>query len=859
MGFFASNSVPSVKPTSFELMHRLECKICPLNKLTDNYHPHMPPSGADDPLVYILGEAPGAAEDKDGENQFIGDSGQLLRARIPKAWLPRIRWNNVVRTRPPKNRTPEPIEIECCRPSVEKDIVKTKPKAIFGFGNIPLHWAVDTNLGVTEWRGRRLPVNIGGHECWYYPMLHPAFLYRKKEGKNTKPSYIGSEDERAFVFDIQRALAEIEGLPHAEVHTKETADYGIEILEGKPSDLGRLKKLLAWAGRCDIAGVDYETNCLRPYQEGAKILTAGVGTDELSFAFPMHHRQSRWTKSELTEVLNLWVEFLESECRKAVHFLNFEMEWTAVKFAKRLLRCSRWESTESQAAVLDERTGGEKKKRKGGPLSLDFLVQQHFGFKLKALSNLDRAKLDKEPLPQVLWYNAGDAKYHCLLFLAQQERIQQGELQKQYKEMRRRVPTCVLSQIKGIPVDQKEVTILSDKYELGAKEATAQIMELPEVHKFKSHYKEEFNPASNQHCVLMFRDLMRRREGRKEDGGYGVDEAVLSKIKHPLAGLILKLRKIEKRMSTYVYSNVYPDGLLHTTLNTVFAETKRLTSQDPNLQNIPKRDTEAKEVRRQIRAPSGHVICSADYGQIQARGIAMTSKDKNFVKALWERFDVHGYWAERIAKAYPARVDNVTNFKDEAGKKVLKAFRTDIKNQWTFPIFFGAQLEGVAEYLQIPVYELKPEYREFQKMFSGVFDWQERLMTFYKQNGYVEDLFGFRRHAPLTRNQILNSPIQSLETVFVMDGMSRLSELADETDDWYYQPNTQIHDDLTFILPADNIDKYAEPIVTEMLAAPFDFLNVPLTIEVSIGPNLLNMEEVLVASSDTWKTKSKRR
>ncbi len=868
MGFLASAPEARGDKPSLDLAHRLGCKICPLAKL-NNLHPDIQAQGSKHPLVYILGEAPGAAEDRQ-DKQFVGDSGELLRARIPEDWIPDIRWNNVVRTRPWKNAEPEELEIECCRPSVENDIAATKPKAIFGMGGIPLYWAAKVH-GIGRWRGRRFPIEIAGHRCWFYPFTHPAALFRMKQ-KWMRPGQIGSEEERIFGLDLKRAFSEIENLPEPIVHTRADVERDIELLTGEPGDLERLASLLDWASKQHRVGVDYETNRIRPYAGGAKILTIAIGHSEQSFAFALDHRQAKWSKAQRKRVGELWIQFLRSEARKAVHFLGFELEWTAYFWGWDLIWGCQWDATESQAAVLDERTD----KQSDGPMSLNFLVRQHFGLDLKGLSDLDKNNLDDEKLEDVLWYNCGDAKYHYLLFQAQAKRIKAEEAGYLYNEMRDRIKSCVLTQLKGLPNDPEESQRLKIKYSEQVEEAIADLKEEPEWDWFKKEYKKDFKPLSDPDCVKMFRDLLERKEGfiptrEGKEKKYSVDEDTLKKIGSRFALALLRLRKANKRLSTYVYVNnekkkkivIWPDGQIHAVFNTVFVRTKRLSAEDPNLQNIPKRDEDGKEVRLQIDANGGReiaedeepkILVAADYGQIQARGIAMSSKDKAFCQSLWERFDVHGHWAERIAYAYPARIGGKQFLKD---KGALKKFRSDIKNQWTFPLFFGASLKKVANELNIPESYIAPEFRLFQKEYAGVFDWQEWLMKFYRENGYVDDLFGFRHHGPLSWNEVINSPIQSLETVFVLDGMNRLSKLAHDRNDWNLQPNIQIHDDLTFVMDADKVHKYLPTIIPEMLKIPWDFCNVPITIEVSIGPNLMEMKEKIVASSDrkAWEFK----
>ncbi len=142
MGFYllpklSGSSSAKQQKYSLEFLHKQQCNVCPLNNQKGLQHPNMQPTGSKHPVIYIIAEAPGAEEDAKGV-QLIGRSGRLLRPLIPDEWLDKIRWNNCVRTRPPENRTPTPMELECCRPSVAGDIEQTKPVAVFGFGGVAL-------------------------------------------------------------------------------------------------------------------------------------------------------------------------------------------------------------------------------------------------------------------------------------------------------------------------------------------------------------------------------------------------------------------------------------------------------------------------------------------------------------------------------------------------------------------------------------------------------------------------------------------------------------------------------------------------------------------------------------------------
>lgn len=809
----------------------------------------MPATGSEQPLVYILGEGPGEDE-AESQEQFVGKSGQILRPLIPREFKSRVRFNNVVRSRPPGNRTPDRVEIECCRPSVVRDIERTKPKAIFGFGNVPLTWVSGFN-GVTLWRGRKMPVKVGKHHCWYYPMLHPAYLLRQQRGGNF------SEEERMFRFDLKRAFAEIQSLPPAHVHSPADVRAGNEIiLDWGSVGVRKVKDALEWAIEQPATGFDYETKGLRPYTKGNKILTASVSDGVRSVAIPFRHSESLWSPSELTQVEKYWWAYLRyAKGVKIAHNLSFEMEWTAVSAEDiSLLRAGQYEDSSTQACIIDERKG----ERKPGCFALEFLIQQYFGFNIKKLAGVDRSDLDNTPIEAVLQYNAPDAKYAKLLWQEQLAIILQEGLEEAYELGLRRIPAAVLSQIKGLPVDQVEVTRLQKKYEKEITRIEKEIDALPVVKEFERKKHKKFEPFSNPEVIYLLKDLLKRKEvyvvdkyTKKEK--LSADKKILDQIDHPIAGLLVELREQNKRKSTYVdplavgSPILYPDGLLHAQINTIFAESGRFSIDGPSLQNFPKRDNEAKEVRKQVVAPPGCLVMSVDLGQIEARVIAMFTHDKRFVKALWERYDVHFEWAERLAHAYPTRVGGKKFLGD---KKVMKAFRTDVKNQWTFPLFFGAKLESAAGYLRMPPEVVKPLYNEFWKQFSGVKVWQEKQLEFYHENGYVECLTGRRRRGPLSVNQVYNSPVQGTAAEIMADMYCRLSETGDPD----LQPEINIHDDLTYVrVPEKRVDEIAEKVVEHMLSVPFEWSKiVPITAEMSLGPNWLEMEEVGTFSSDEW-------
>jgi DNA polymerase I-like protein with 3'-5' exonuclease and polymerase domains len=589
--------------------------------------------------------------------------------------------------------------------------------------------------------------------------------------------------------------------------------------------------------------MDYETNRLRPYEDGAKLLTVALSSARGTFAFPFEHKQAKWTEEQLDRVYTYFINFLhKANCRKVVHQLAFEMEWSAVFFGKSILRCKPWGDSVTQAFVLDERM----KMGKPDALSLEFLTVQYFGLNLKHLSDIDRLDLDNEPLDQVLTYNNLDAKYHRLLYIEQAARIKKEDLLTVYHNQLHRVPTMVLTQMKGLPVDQVRVMEFKKFYESIISRVEEEIADQPIIAQYKSLKGAKFRPSANEDVLFLVRKVIKQ-------GIKNVDEKSLADVHHPVIPLLIEHRKASKNLSTYVKPVMpgspclFPDGKLHPIISTTRTRTSRTASDSPNVQNWPKRKN--KKIRSQIRGKLNQKIVSFDYGQIQARNVAMESLDKALVKAFWDRYDIHADWVERIVKKYPAWVPGGVKFLKDPD--VFKALRNKAKNEFVFPSFFGAQAKSLSRYLGVPVEITERLHDDFWEMFPEIKDWQKGLIKTYFKTGYVTGLSGFRRRAPISPNELINAPIQADECLIVCDAMTRLSKY----DEPRFQASMEIHDDLTFIWEQQEIEKNAEVAIREMLTCPYDWINVPIVVEMSIGDDWSNGKEVAHFASDLWEGK----
>lgn len=243
-------------------------------------------------------------------------------------------------------------------------------------------------------------------------------------------------------------------------------------------------------------------------------------------------------------------------------------------------------------------------------------------------------------------------------------------------------------------------------------------------------------------------------------------------------------------------------------------------------------------MKRNIEKKESDWLVSIDFGQIEARVICMFSRDKRYTKAIFDGYDVHKFWGEKVVNRYPEAVDlsSSQSWQDLDDKKQGK-FRGKIKNGLVFPWFYLSSHASVARNLGVPKEIMKELYEEFWDYFAGVRKWQKEVVAFSKKYGYVETLTGRRRYCPLGYTKLANTPVQGTGSDIVVNAGNRLSLASYELQKPQLQYRLNIHDDLTFIIPDKNLDDDILTIVKEMVNPCYDWCSVPLTAEVSAGRN----------------------
>jgi len=849
-------------------LNRLGCKACPLNN-ADVDTPKMQPTLGEGG-IYFLAEAPGQHEDESSGRPLTGPSGKLLRELIPDGEEQYCSFDNVVRDRPENNRTPTWVEVECCRNHIVKSIEEAKPKLIVGLGGTSLTWALGST-DLSGMRGRVFAVNVGKHSCWFYPTYHPSFILKSAHNKD-RPLH--SRFGHCLKMDLKRAFRLLDGLPPAKVDTPAEARAGLQCFNGA-GGYDELMGLLKRASKAPIKAIDLETQGLRPYDGfAAYILTAAVSFDDVNFSFALGHNRALWNPKELNTIIDAFGSLLLDGTKKVAHNAPFELEWLINLYGKEIVNHRAWECTMMMAHFLDERRGqghgDDDDGRRATYQSLDFLCKQHFGIAYKKLFKLNKKDMANADLTEMLTYNAMDTKYTLRLWHQQKAWLEKDGLWDAYQEALPRQPTVALMQHFGISVDQTEVRRAQATLQQEIFDLNVEMSKLKVVQKFVADNKE-FNPFSDHDTLKIFKDYLHRPEvivsvNKALDFGvsakqkkkalneaptkvkYSTDKNVLAKIDHPLADIIINLRNRNKLKSTYVDSfiigtgkTVWPDSKLHTSFNTTFAETGRTSSDEPNMQNFPKR-TDAW-IRRIIVPPRNHVLLAFDYGQLEGCTAAMCSKDKVLIKALWDDYDIHMEWAQRLVKRYPLWIGGGEDFNV---KTIAKKYRSIAKNKLVFPAIYGASTDSIAGYLKVPEDVAEDIMQDFWGIFTGLYKWQERILKKYYETGYVTSPTGRWHRYPLNRNQVINFPVQGVAADIVCDSMNVLSAHAVKTQQWHLHPILNVHDDLTFIVPDSKSIVYeaVEQIYRVMLDPPYDFINVPLSVEVSQGRNWYEMNEI---------------
>ena len=470
--------------------------------------------------------------------------------------------------------------------------------------------------------------------------------------------------------------------------------------------------------------------------------------------------------------------------------------------------------------------------------NMDYMAEIYLNYQTIHIDELigpkgKNQKSMRDLLPsQVYEYAAEDADITLRLKNKLEPELKKFECEKLFYEIEMPLmPVLAEMEMNGVCLDTDSLRETSKDFTNRMNEIEARIYELAGEH---------FNIASPKQVGEILFDKLKIVEKAKKTktGQYVTSEEVLQQLrnKHEIVADILEHRGLKKLIGTYIDALpklINPKtGHIHTSFNQTITATGRLSSSDPNLQNIPIRGEDGKEIRKAFIPEPGCLFFSADYSQIELRVMAHLSKDENMVEVFREGKDLH---AATAANIYKKSIDEVT--RDE---------RTKSKRA-NFGIIYGITVFGLAERLDIARDEAKMLIDGYFATFPQVHDYMEKSKEIARQKGYVTTLFGRRRYLPdinshnatvrgFAERNAINAPIQGTAADIIKVAMIRIHNRF-KAEGIRSKMILQVHDELNFSVYPDEKEK-VERIVLEEMQAAFP-LSVPLVADSGFGQNWL--------------------
>ena len=465
---------------------------------------------------------------------------------------------------------------------------------------------------------------------------------------------------------------------------------------------------------------------------------------------------------------------------------------------------------------------------------LKTIAPEELGIPMRPISDLigkgkKSITMDKVPIGKASTYACLDADVTLRLADHFEPKLQQSRLLDLFESLEMPlIPVLAKMETTGIAIDVSHFEKLSIETKTRLEEVQS------ECHELAGH---PFNLNSPKQVATVLFDEIGLTPSKKGKTGYSTDVTVLQALAdaHPLPGKLLEYRSYEKLLSTYIEAlprQINPEtGRVHTSYIQTQAATGRLSSREPNLQNIPVRTPQGRSIRRGfIPGEKGWVLFSADYSQIELRILAHLSGDQALVKAFDEGRDIHRLTAVKI---FGGPEDFITDEMREAAKTI------------NFGIIYGMSAHGLAVQLGISRGEAKQFIDHYFRSYHGVRKWIDQTVQEAKEKGYVSTLLGRRRYVPdLTSSNrniraaaeriAVNTPIQGSSADMIKKAMISLDSRL-KLENSPARLLMQVHDELILEVPENEVDALT-PLVTEEMEGALP-LDVPIKVGVKTGLN----------------------
>ena len=395
-------------------------------------------------------------------------------------------------------------------------------------------------------------------------------------------------------------------------------------------------------------------------------------------------------------------------------------------------------------------------------------------------------------------------------------------------------------EIEGIKIDKDFLKILSSKFQKKIDKIQKEVFKLS---------KKEFNIASTKQLgEIIYNDLKIGGLKKTKKGGFATNASVLEDLAykgHKFPQLILDWRQLSKLKNTY--SDSLPEHInqntkrVHTSFLLAATSTGRLASSEPNLQNIPIKSDDGKDIRKAFIAKKDYVLLSADYNQIEMRILADLADVKELKKAFKNNEDIHSLTASQI---FDIEIDKITFDQRRKAKAI------------NFGIIYGISEYGLAKQINVSNHEAKNFLNSYFLRFPEIKSYMEKTIKFCRKSGYVNNIFGRRSHfinindknyniRNFQERAAINAPIQGSASEIMRLAMIRLSKKLNLKKNFKTKMLLQIHDELIFETHKDDVEGISKIIIDEMSSVSKSDLHsfsIPLTVDLNIGNNWGNLK-----------------
>ena len=592
------------------------------------------------------------------------------------------------------------------------------------------------------------------------------------------------------------------------------------------NEINELDRWIEEAEELGEVAVDTETNSLDPHQ--AELVGISLSTKIGKACYvPIGHKSQKCLSKEL--VIKKLKPLLEDLSIKKI---GQNIKFDFIVLFHHGINMSSMEDTMLMSYVLD---AGKNRH------NMDTLSEIHLGHKpiaFKDLVGIGKKQLNfsEVEIDKAKDYAAEDADITLRLYKKFQKSLKSEKMINIYETFEKpMLKILAFMEIEGIKIDKEFLKSLSSKFKKKIEKIEKEVFKLS---------KKEFNIGSpKQLGEILYNELKIADLKKTKKGSFATSAVVLEDLAfkgHKFPKLVLDWRQVSKLKNTY--SDSLPEHLnpktqrVHTSFLLAATTTGRLASSDPNLQNIPIKSEDGKDIRKAFVAQKDHFLISADYNQIEMRILADLADVKELKKAFKNNIDIHSLTASQIFNVDIKKVN-------EDQRRKAKAIN--------FGIIYGISQYGLAKQINVSNFEAEEFLNSYFAKFPEIKVYMDQTIKFCRKSGYVNNIFGRKSHfmnindknynmRNFQERAAINAPIQGSASEIMRLAMIRLNKKMNEEEYQKSKMLLQIHDELIFESHKNEVKKLSKIIISEMSSVANSdqhSFTIPLTVDLNVGDN----------------------